>query len=415
MIISFNLINFIKIYLKSLMNNNLNLRPETIAIRSGTARSQFNEHSEGLFLTSSFLFEDAQQAEARFGHTEEGMVYSRFTNPTVEMLQKRLALLEGGESCLMTASGMSAINTALMGLLKAGDHVVASRSLFGATIQLFTNILARFGIETTFVSQIDSQEWQDAIRPNTKVFYLETPSNPLIEIADLESICNIAHQNTISTDRINVIVDNCFCTSMIQKPLKFGADIVVHSATKYLDGQGRVLGGAIIGSKDLIMNSGIYPYLRTAGPSISPFNAWVILKGLETLNIRMKAHCENALNLATWLETLPQINYVNYPFLESHKQHDLAKKQQTMGGGIVTFEVKGGKENAWKLINSSQVMSITGNLGDTRSTITHPASTTHGRISPEARQNAGITDGLVRISVGLEHVDDLKDDILRGL
>ncbi len=383
---------------------------ETKAVRSGTQRSQFNEHSEALFLTSSFIFESAAQAAARFSGQEAGPVYSRFTNPTVEMFQTRLAEMEGGEACIATASGMSAILTCMMGLLKAGDHVVASRSLFGATVQLFSQILGRFGVETTFVSQTDPQEWETAIRSNTKLFYFETPSNPVIELADIATLSEIAHRHGLLA-----VADNCFCTPAIQRPLSFGADLVVHSATKYIDGQGRSLGGAIVGSRALIIESGIYPFLRTAGPSMSPFNAWLMLKGLETLHLRMRAQSETAFALAQWLEAHPKIAKVNYPFLVSHPQYDLAKKQQTFGGAVISFEIKGDQAAAWHVVDSTKMLSITANLGDTRTTITHPATTTHGRLSPEARAAAGVKDSLLRLSVGLEHLADIQADLSRGL
>lgn len=383
---------------------------ETKAVRSGTQRSQFNEHSEALFLTSSFVFDNAAQAAARFSGQEAGPVYSRFTNPTVEMFQTRLAEMEGGEACIATASGMSAILTCMMGLLKAGDHVVASRSLFGATVQLFSQILGRFGVETTFVSQTDPQEWETAIRSNTKLFYFETPSNPVIELADIATLSEIAHRHGLLA-----VADNCFCTPAIQRPLSFGADLVVHSATKYIDGQGRSLGGAIVGSRALIIESGIYPFLRTAGPSMSPFNAWLMLKGLETLHLRMRAQSETAFALAQWLEAHPKIAKVNYPFLVSHPQYDLAKKQQIFGGAVISFEIKGAQTAAWHVVDSTKMLSITANLGDTRTTITHPATTTHGRLSPEARAAAGVKDSLLRLSVGLEHLADIQADLSRGL
>ncbi len=390
------------------MTNDLD--PETLAIHTGVHRSQFNEHSESLYLTSSFVFDSAAQAAARFSGQEPGNIYSRFTNPTVTAMQERLAVLEDAEACIATASGMSAILTCVMGLLSAGDHIVASRSLFGSTVSLFNNILSRFGIQTTFVSATDPAEWQAAIRPDTRLFFLETPSNPLTEISDIAALAEIAKRAGVW-----LAVDNCFCTPIIQQPLKLGADLVIHSATKYLDGQGRVLGGAILGKRDLLMDSGIFSFLRTAGPSLSAFNAWIILKGMETLSLRVKAHSDHALEVARWLETHPRVGRVFYPGLPSHPQHELAMRQQKTGGGIVSFEVKGGREAAWRVVDAARLMSITANLGDTKSTLTHPATTTHGRISQEAREAAGIRDGLLRIAVGLESPDDLKADLARGL
>ncbi|WP_370262026.1 O-succinylhomoserine sulfhydrylase [Limnobacter sp.] len=386
----------------------------TQAIRSGSARTPFGEHSEAMFLTSSFVFDNAAQAAARFAGTEEGNVYARFTNPSVQMFEQRLATLEGTEYCLATASGMAAITTACMGLLNAGDHIVASKALFGATVQLFVNILARFGIETTFVDGVSIAAWEAAIKPNTRMFYSETPSNPLTEITDLQALGELARKHNIYN-----VVDNCFCTPALQKPVEFGTEIIIHSATKYLDGQGRVLGGAICGPKALLKDK-ILPVLRTAGPTLSAFNAWVLLKGLETLNVRMKAQSEAALDIASWLEAHRAVSKVYYPGLASHPQHALAMKQQRSGGAIVSFELKASDEDqarakAWHVIDSSQLMSITANLGDTRTTITHPATTTHGRLSPEAREAAGIKQGLIRLAIGLEDVEDLKRDLARGL
>ncbi|MBS0423472.1 MAG: O-succinylhomoserine sulfhydrylase [Proteobacteria bacterium] len=386
------------------------LQPETLALHTGVHRSQFNEHSEAMYLTSSFVFDSAAQAAARFSGNEPGNIYSRFTNPTVTAFEERLAVLEGAEACVATSSGMSAILACVMGLLSAGDHIVASRSLFGATVNLFNNILKRFNVDTTFVSATDVQSWQVAIQPNTKLFFLETPSNPLTEISDIAELSKIAKKAGIW-----LVVDNCFCTPILQKPLELGADIVIHSATKYLDGQGRVLGGAVLGKRELLMDGGIFGFLRTAGPTLSAFNAWVILKGLETLKVRIEAHSANALQMAQWLESQPNVRRVFYPGLVSHPQHALAKQQQKSGGGIVTFEVKGGKEAAWRVIDSTRLISITANLGDAKSTLTHPATTTHARISQEARDAAGISDGLLRIAVGLESVQDLQADLQRGL
>ena len=388
--------------------NEQNYQPETLAVRAGAVQSQFGENSEALFLTSSFTFESAAQAAARFIGEEPGNIYSRFTNPTVTMFEERLAALEGAEQCVATASGMSAILACVMGLLKSGDHIVASRSIFGATINLFNNVIKKFGVETTYVSATDVSEWQAAVRPNTRLFFLETPSNPLTEISDIAAIAAVAKGCGAL-----LAVDNCFCTPILQRPFELGADIVIHSATKYIDGQGRVLGGAVLGSKNNM--EGVYGFLRTAGPTMSAFNAWIFLKGLETLKIRMDAHSANSLELARWLEAQPNVARVFYPGLASHPQHELAMRQQKTGGGIVSFEVKGGKEAAWRVIDNTRMISITANLGDTKTTITHPASTTHGRISPEARAAAGITDGLIRIAVGLEAVVDIQNDLARGL
>jgi O-succinylhomoserine sulfhydrylase len=382
---------------------------ETLAVRAGIERSQFNEHSEALYLTSSFVFDNAAQAAARFSNAEPGNVYARFTNPTVTAFQTRLAAMEGAEACLATASGMAAILSCVMGLLKAGDHIVSSRSVFGATVQLFNNVLGKWGLETTYVSQTDLSAWSTAIKPNTKLFFVETPSNPLTEIADLAGLAEIAHANGIL-----LVVDNCFCTPILQRPLELGADVVIHSATKYLDGQGRVLGGAVLGRQDMMTES-ILPFLRTAGPSISPFNAWICLKGLETLRIRMEAQCNAATQLANWLAKHPNIERVYYPGLADHPQFELAKRQQSMSGGVVSFDVKGSRERAWHVVDSTKLLSITANLGDTKSTITHPASTTHGRISAEARASAGIGEGLLRVAVGLENIEDIKADLARGL
>jgi O-succinylhomoserine sulfhydrylase len=381
----------------------------TQGVRAGQVRTEFHEHAEALFLTSSFVFDSAEQAAARFTGGEPGTVYSRFTNPTVSMFQDRLAALEGAESCIATASGMSAILSSAMSLLKSGDHIVCSSAVFGATVQLFTNYFARFGIETTFVSPTKIEAWEKAVRKSTKLFFVETPSNPLTEISDIAALSAVA-KNAGAL----LAVDNVFCTPVLQRPLELGADLVIHSATKHLDGQGRVLGGAVLGSAKLVMEH-VFPFLRTAGPSLSPFNAWVILKGLETLDLRMRAQSAAALELARWLEGHPAVERVHYPDLESHPQHALAKRQQRAGGAVLSFEVGGGRTAAWKLIDSTRLISITANLGDVKSTITHPATTTHGRISPEARAAAGITEGLVRVAVGLEAVADLETDLERGL
>jgi O-succinylhomoserine sulfhydrylase len=381
----------------------------TKGVRAGTARSEFQEHSEALFLTSSFVFKSAKQAAARFAGEDAGMVYTRYTNPTVSMLQDRLAALEGAESCVATASGMSAILTTAMVHLKSGDHVVCSNAVFGATIQLFNNILGRFGVETSYVSPTKVQEWERALRPNTRMLFLETPSNPLTEISDIPALAQVAKKAGAL-----LAVDNVFCTPALQRPLELGADLVIHSATKYLDGQGRVIAGAVVGPKALVGDP-MTAFLRTAGPTLSPFNAWVVLKGLETLQLRMTAQSAAALELAQWLEAHPAVERVFYPGLGSHPQHALAARQQRAGGAVLSFEVKGGRAAAWRVIDSTRLMSVTANLGDVKTTIIHPASTTHGRISPEARAAAGIRDGLIRVAVGLEAVSDLKQDLLRGL
>ena len=377
---------------------------DTQAIRAGSLQSEFGENSEAIFLTSSYVFDSSAQAAARFAGTEPGNIYSRFTNPTVTMFQDRLAAMEGSEACVATSSGMSAILAIIMGLCSTGEHIVASRSIFGTTVQLFSNILKRWGLEITFVSLTNLNEWEDAIQKNTKLFFVETPSNPLTEVTDIKALSKIAHQKDIK-----LIVDNCFCTPALQRPLLLGADIIIHSATKYLDGQGRCLGGAVLADKKTI--EPIYQFLRSAGPTMSAFNAWVFLKGLETLSVRMDAHSKNALHLASWLESQPQIDRVYYPGLASHPQHKLALTQQKTGGAIVSFEVKGGQKEAWSLIDSTRLISITANLGDVKSTITHPTTTTHSRVSPEERQKAGIKDNLVRIAVGLEDIEDLKADL----
>lgn len=382
---------------------------ETLAVRAGITRSQFNEHSEALYLTSSFVFKDAAEAAARFQRNEPGNIYSRFTNPTVTAFQERLAALEGAEACIATASGMAAILATAMALLKSGDHVVSSSGVFGATVQLFSGVLSKFGVDTAYVDTTDPEAWKATLRPNTRLVYLETPSNPLTEVFDIEALSRLARGAGAL-----LVVDNCFCTPALQRPLEMGADLVIHSATKYLDGQGRVLGGAVLGRRELVMD-GVYGFLRTAGPSLSPFNAWVLLKGLETLRIRMEAQSQGALELARWLEGHPRVQKVYYPGLPSHPQHALALRQQRSGGAIVSFQVKGGREAAWRVIDSTRLVSITANLGDTKTTITHPATTTHGRISPEARARAGITESLVRVAVGLESVKDIREDLKRGL
>ena len=382
---------------------------DTRAVRAGQHRTNEGENSEPIFLTSSYVFASAAEAAARFSGAKPGNIYSRFTNPTVRAFEERLAALEGGERCVATASGMVAILSTCLALLKSGDHIVASRNIFGPSVLLFNNYLGKFGIETTYVSLTDYGAWEKAIKPNTKLLFLETPSNPLTEIADIVRLSKIAHAKNCL-----LVVDNCFCTPAQQQPLKLGADVVIHSATKYLDGQGRCIGGAVVGNAELVGEK-VYGFMRTCGPSLSPFNAWVFLKGLETLSLRVKAHSANALELAQWLEKQKNVKRVYYPGLASHPQHELAKQQQSGFGGIVSFELVGGKDAAWKLIDGARVISITANLGDTKSTITHPATTTHGRLTPEQRAEAGISDGLVRISVGLEDVKDLREDLGRSI
>jgi len=382
---------------------------QTCAVRSGQVRTPENENSEPIFLSSSFVFKNAAEAAARFSGEEPGNIYSRFTNPTVRTFEQRLAAMEGGERCVGTASGMSAILSTCMALLSGGDHIVSSRSVFGTTVGLFGNVLSRFGVKTTFVPLTDYDAWAAAIRPETKMLFLETPSNPLTEIADIRRVADLAHAHDCL-----LVVDNCFCTPVLQLPLQLGADIVVHSATKYLDGQGRCVGGAIIGPESLLGEK-VFGFLRTAGPSMSPFNAWVFLKGLETLNLRMQAHSHNATELAAWLEQQPGVERVHYPGLANHPQHELARKQQRGFGGIVSFEVKGGREAAWRLIDATQVFSITANLGDVKSTITHPATTTHHRLSEDQRRDAGISGGLIRLSVGHEDLADLQKDLQEAL
>jgi O-succinylhomoserine sulfhydrylase len=382
---------------------------ETRAVRVGQQRTPEGEHAEALFLTSSYVFANAAEAAARFSGEQPGNIYSRFTNPTVRTFEQRLAALEGGACCVATASGMAAILSTCAGLLKSGDHIVSSRSIFGTTTVLFTTYLAKFGIETTFVPLTDPDAWEAAIRPETRLLFIETPSNPLTELADIRRLSEIAHARDCL-----LAVDNCFCTPALQRPLELGADIVIHSATKYLDGQGRCIGGAVVGDAERVGKE-VYGFLRTAGPAMSPFNAWVFLKGLETLSLRMRAHSDSALVLARWLEQQPAVARVYHPGLESHPQHGLAVRQQQGFGGIVSFELKGGKESAWAVIDAARVFSITANLGDAKSTITHPATTTHGRLTPEQRAAAGISDGLIRLAVGLESVADLQADLARGL
>lgn len=392
------------------MTKSSKLHFDTLAVRAGAEMTEFGENSEALFLNSSFRFKNAAQAAARFSGSEPGNIYSRFTNPTVTMLQNKLAALEGAEQCVATSSGMSAILACVMGLCSSGDHVVASRSIFGTSVQLFANIMQRWGLQVSFVSLTDMAAWESAIQANTKLLFVETPSNPLTEVCDIAALADLAHRKGSL-----LVVDNCFCTPALQQPLALGADIIIHSATKYIDGQGRCLGGAVLGSKALM--EPVYGFLRTAGVTMSAFNAWVFLKGLETLHIRMQAHSDNALKLATWLEQQPAVAKVYYPGLSSHPQHHLAMRQQSAGGGIVSFEVKSKagqteQQAAWAVIDATQMISITANLGDVKSTITHPATTTHSRVSAEERAKAGIKDNLLRIAVGLEYIDDLQADLV---
>jgi O-succinylhomoserine sulfhydrylase len=381
----------------------------TLAIRTGHRRTPEGEHGEPIFTTSSYVFASAREAAARFAGDESGNIYSRFTNPTVSAFEERLAAMEGGECCVATASGMAAILALCMGLLKAGDRILSSRSIFGSTTILFNKYLTRFGIETDYVSLADLSDWSAAIGSDTRLLFLETPSNPLTEMADIRALADLARAHDCL-----LAVDNCFCTPALQRPLAWGADLVMHSATKYLDGQGRCVGGAVVGSGKLVGEE-IFGVLRTAGPTMSPFNAWVFLKGLETLELRMLAHSRNAQVLAGWLQEQGGVTKVYYPGLESHPQHRLVGTQQRTGGGIVAFEVRGGREAAWRVIDSTRLLSITANLGDTKTTITHPATTTHGRLTPEEREMAGIDEGLIRIAVGLEDIDDIKADLARGL
>jgi len=386
------------------------VRRDTLAVREGLPPSQWGENSEALFLTSSFVHPDAATAAARFANEEEAFVYSRFSNPTVTMMERRLAALEGTEACIGTASGMGAILLLVLGLLKSGDHVICSRSVFGSTIKLLQGEFGKFGVQTSFVSQTDASEWRDAVKPNTKLLFAETPSNPLTEVCDIAALAQIARDAGAL-----LVVDNCFCSPALQQPVAFGADIVMHSGTKYLDGQGRVIAGALCAS-NAIVNDKLVPAMRSAGVSLSPFNAWVVLKGLETLSIRMQAQSARALVMAQWLEEQPMIERVYHPSLQSHPQHALAMAQQSgQGGAVCSFIVKGGRAAAFAVIDATRICSITANLGDTKTTITHPASTSHGRLTEEQRLAAGITQGMVRLAVGLDDVEDLKTDIARGL
>lgn len=384
-------------------------RLSTLAIRAGQVRTPEGEHAEPIFTTSSYVFSSAADAAARFAEKEKGNIYSRFTNPTVRCFEERLAALEGAAACVATSSGMAAILSTCMALLKAGDHLVCSQSVFGSTIALLNRYLVKFGVEVSYVPQNDNAAWRAAIKANTRLFFLETPSNPLSGIADIRAIADIAHERGVL-----LVVDNCFCTPALQKPFELGADLVIHSATKFLDGQGRCVGGAVLGDAQRV-GADVFGFLRTAGPSMSPFNAWVFLKGLETLELRMKAHSAAALELARWLEHRPGVRQVHYAGLESHPQHELARRQQAGFGGILAFEVEHARAGAWAFIDATQLMSITANLGDAKTTITHPASTTHSRITAEERERAGIAEGLLRISVGLEDIEDLRTDLERGL
>ena len=385
------------------------LHRDTLAVREGLPPSQYGENSEALYLTSSFVHPDAATAARRFANEEEAFVYSRFSNPTVTMMERRLAALEGTTACIATASGMAAILITIMSLLKAGDHVVCSQGVFGSTIKLFQDF-AKFGIDTSFVSQTEASEWRAAMRPNTKLLFAETPNNPLTEVCDIAALADIAHAGGAL-----LLVDNCFCSPALQQPARWGADLVMHSGTKYLDGQGRVIAGALCGPAELI-DAKFVPTMRSAGMTLSPFNAWVVLKGMETLSIRLKAQSERALELAHWLEAQAAVARVHYPGLTSHPQHRLAMAQQSgSGGAVVSFEVKGERAGAWAVVDATRICSITANLGDTKTTITHPSTTSHGRLSEAQRQAAGITQGLLRLAVGLDDIDDLKADLLHGL
>jgi O-succinylhomoserine sulfhydrylase len=380
---------------------------DTLAIRAGVHRTQEGEHSEAIFATSSYVFNSAEEAAARFAGDQPGNVYSRYTNPTVRTFEERIAALEGAEAGVATASGMAAILSTCMALLSAGDHIICSRSVFGTTTVFFTKYMQKFGVEVTLVNLTEFDQWQAAIQPNTKLLFLETPSNPRCDVADIARLAELAHEN-----ECQLVVDNCFCTPALQKPLALGADIVIHSATKYLDGQGRCLGGAVVGKKETMAE--VLGFIRTCGPSMSPFNAWVFTKGLETLRLRMEAHSANAQALAEWLQQQPQVEQVFYAGLKSHPGHALAAKQQRAFGGVLSFVLKGGREEAWRFINAVKIMSLTANLGDTKTTIVHPATTTHGRLSNEDKAVAGISEGLIRIAVGLEDKQDLIQDLERG-
>lgn len=381
---------------------------DTLAVRAGCHRSPEGEHSEALFLTSSYVFANAREAAERFSGEEPGNVYSRYTNPTVRAFEERIAAMEGAETAVATASGMSAILSTCMALLEVGDHILCSRSVFGTTTVLFTKYLQKFGVATTFVDPTDYDQWEAGFQHNTKLVFVETPSNPLCDLVDIRRLADITHAHGAQ-----LIVDNCFCTPALQRPIEFGADLIIHSATKYIDGQGRCLGGVVAGPKETIDD--VLAFVRSAGPTLSAFNAWVFLKGLETLSLRMDAHSRNALTLAQWLVEQPQVEKVFYAGLPDHPGHDMAQKQQSAFGGVLSFRVKGGQEEAWRVIDSTRILSLTANLGDAKSTIVHPATTTHGRLTPEQREQAGISDNLIRIAVGLEDVEDIKKDLARGL
>lgn len=384
-------------------------KPDTLGVRAGGVRSDFREHSEMLALTTSFVYKSAAEAARRFANEEPGNIYSRFTNPTVTMFQDRLAALEGAEACVATATGMAAVATTTLGLLKAGEHIIAARGVFGTVVPLFDQILKRLGIDTTWVDLSDLDAWRKAVTPQTKLLFIETPSNPVCEVADIAALAAIAKKAGAI-----LAVDNCMCSPALQRPIEFGADLVIHSATKYLDGQGRILAGAIAGRADLVSGP-LFSFVRTAGPAISPFNAWICLKGMETLRLRMNAQSASTLQIARWLESHPAVERVHYPSLESHPQHALAMKQQSAGGAVLSFVVKGGREAAWRVIDATKLLSITANFGDVKTTICHPATTTHGRIPPAEREKAGIVEGLLRLGIGLEDPSDIRADLERGL
>jgi len=384
-------------------------KPDTLGVRAGALRSDFQEHSEALTLTTSFVYRNAAEAARRFANQEPGNIYSRFTNPTVSMFQSRLAALERTEACVATATGMAAVTTLTLGLLKTGDHIICARGVFGTVVPLFDQILAKLGITTTWVDLTDIDQWRKAVRPNTRLFFVETPSNPVCEVADIAALAAVAKEAGAL-----LAVDNAVCSPALQRPVELGADLVVHSATKYIEGQGRVLAGAICGRAEIV-NGPLFGFVRTAGPAISPFNAWICLKGMETLRLRMRAQSENALSLARWLESHSAVERVNYPYLESHPYYALAKRQQSAGGAVLSFVVKGGREAAWRVIDSVKLISITANFGDVKSTICHPSTTTHARVPQADRERSGIVEGLVRIAVGLEDVEDVRADLVRGL
>ncbi|MBC8022651.1 MAG: O-succinylhomoserine sulfhydrylase [Burkholderiales bacterium] len=385
------------------------LKPDTLGVRAGGVRSDFQEHSEALVLTTSFVYKSAAEAARKFANEEPGNIYSRFTNPTVKMFQDRLAALEGAEACVATSTGMAAVATTVFGLLKTGDHLIAARGVFGTVVPLFDQILAKFGVETTWVDLADLDQWRRAVRPSTRLLFVEVPSNPVCEVADIAALAAIAKKAGAL-----LAVDNTVCSPALQRPVELGADLVIHSATKYLDGQGRVLGGAIAGRADLVTGP-LFNFVRTAGPAISPFNAWICLKGMETLRIRMAAQSQSALDIAKWLEGRASVERVHYPGLASHPQHALAMRQQSAGGAVLSFVVKGGRDAAWRVIDAAKMISITANFGDVKSTVCHPATTTHGRIPVAEREAAGISEGLVRLAVGLEDPADIRADLERGL